>query len=156
MSDNENEEKIVESDTEDETPALQEKSKIKKERTPKQIEAFEKCKQKRIQNAAIKNAKIAEIKESARKMEYVEEKKKPYVPKSKPIPEVLDETDDEQEEIIIKKKTKKPKKRIVYLEESSDSEPEIVVKKAPKKVKTPAPVPRAAAPEPPKFLMKFV
>lgn len=111
-------------------------TKPKRERTAKQLEAFEKVKQKRQQNIEIK--KQQKLLESAKLLVENETKKKEEVskpqpqpqsqPKLKPQPkqkEVLQEyteAEDSEEEVIIVKKAK-PKKKVrkVIIESDSDS-----------------------------------
>lgn len=117
----------------------------KKNRSPAQIEAFEKARAKRIENAKIKNEKINEIKEQAKtktltsslpttddKTEVIKKEITKQsvliskLPKPKKEPKIIyqDESGSEEEVIIVKKKKKQPKKKIIYEEEESESESE--------------------------------
>lgn len=110
-------------------------TKPKRERTAKQLEAFEKVKQKRQQNIEIK--KQQKLLESAKLLVENETKKKEEVskpqpqpqsqPKLKPQPkaEMLSECTEaetsEEEVIIVKKAKPKKKVRKVIIESDSDS-----------------------------------
>lgn len=127
---------------------LQKSDKPKRERTPAQIEAFEKARAKRIENAKIKNEKINEIKQQSKTKTLPTVMAKPEIqmsetkkPKTegtigktektigKKEPKIIyqDESESEEEVIIVKKKKKQPpKKKVIYEEESSEEEEEEV------------------------------
>lgn len=107
------------------------KPKEKKPRTAKQVEAFEKAKQKRVEVLKIKREKIQEIKAS-----------KPEIPiKTTPVPEPMkpaktqiiepkeeEEEDEEPQVIIVKKRPKKKKPIVIYEEdEEEDEEPPVPI-----------------------------
>jgi hypothetical protein len=115
----------------DETEPLE---KTKKPRTEKQIEAFQKAQQKRVENAKLKNEKIALIKSG--KDTTIPEPVKPLKPKPKPI---VEEEEEEDEIVVVKKKKKKPK--VIYVEESeSEDDAPVVVKRKKPTPATPQPM----------------
>ena len=73
-------------------------TKPKKPRTPKQIEAFEKVKEKRKQNIELK--KQEKLLNSAKLLVEEETKKQSSL---KPIEEIVSESESEEEEIIVAK-----------------------------------------------------
>ena len=111
-------------------------TKIKKQRTQKQMEAFEKVKQKRKENLEAK--KQEKLINSAKILIEEETKRNPISKRIKPVEREID-TEEEEEEVIIVKKTK-PKRglcphaspdrkrnckvRKIIIEESSSSEEE--------------------------------
>ena len=97
-------------------------TKIKKQRTQKQMEAFEKVKQKRKENLEAK--KQEKLINSAKILIEEETKRNPISKRIKPVEREID-TEEEEEEVIIVKKTK-PKKKVrkIIIEESSSSEEE--------------------------------
>lgn len=101
--------------------------KVKKPRSPAQVEAFQKAMDKRLLLASQKKIEEAKRIEGGIKL-------------AKPVKPVKEE-EEEVEEVRVVKKPKK--KRIIYVE--SDSEEELVVKRKEKKQLPPAPAPE---PEP--------
>jgi hypothetical protein len=115
--------------------------KPKKPRSEKQLLAFEKAREKRVENAKIKKEKINEIKEKAKKMQLIDESKV----SSQPIQAVTTEPESEPvtpAKPVIKKQKKKPNTTIIYQSDSSDTDEEIVIvkKKREKKPQIPEPV----------------
>ena len=105
----------------------------KKQRSAKQIEAFEKAKLKRAENLKMKKIIQEElkVKKKQEKEQIKAEVKKRISDKKKyvkPAPDnFVDSSDESEEEIIYKKKpkktkSKKKKKKVVYLSESSSEE----------------------------------
>ena len=102
--------------------------KVKKPRTPAQVEAFLKAKAKRVEVAKFKKEEIEKIKNvkqipSKEQAHVVKEVKKKAV--------VAPESDDEEEEeevVYIKKKKPVAKKRRVIYEEEEEEEEEVQVK----------------------------
>jgi hypothetical protein len=121
-----------------EQPIEEPLTKPKRPRTQKQMEAFEKVKEKRQQNIAVK--KQQKLLESAKLLVETEKNKKEEAPKPKlqpqskttpqPKEEVLSEYTEaentDEEVIVIKKAKSKPKKKVrkVIIESDSDSENE--------------------------------
>lgn len=97
-------------------------TKQKKMRSQKQMEAFEKVKQKRKENLEAK--KQEKLINSAKILIEEETKRNPISKRIKPVEHEID-TEEEEEEVIIVKKTK-PKKKVrkIIIEESSSSEEE--------------------------------
>ena len=96
--------------------------KVRRERTPKQIEVFERARKTRIERAKIKNQQIADIKKS-----------KPKVPE--PEPEVEVEVEP------IKIKVKESKKKVIKPPESdSDEDDHVLEKKVKPKKEKPIPI----------------
>ena len=119
---------------ESESEGLQKKpvASAKKPRSKAQIEAFEKARAKRIENAKLKKEAIDDVKQKVKTRKdgenpFVEsvkvEKKKPV---QKPKIEEPEESSDEEEEIVIKqvKKPKKKKRVITVVQSETDSEEE--------------------------------
>jgi hypothetical protein len=104
--------------------------KEKKPRSPAQIEAFQKARDKRLLLASQK--KIDEAKR-------IESGVKTTKPKPAPAPKPVEPAvaEEEEEEVRVVKKPKK--KRIIYVE--SDSEEELVVKRKGEKKELPPPPP---------------
>lgn len=96
-----------------EPPIMQ---KEKKPRSPAQIEAFQKARDKRLQLAAQK--KIDQAKAIEKKIP----KKK--IEETKPLPSVKDDDEEEPEVVVVKK----PKKKKIIYQVESDSEEEVIVK----------------------------
>lgn len=103
--------------------------KPKKPRSEKQLLAFEKAREKRVENAKIKKEKINEIKEKAKKMQLIDDKPIPEQPEQQP------EQQPEPEKQVIKKQKKKPKTTIIYESDSSDTDEELVIVKKKKEKK---------------------
>jgi hypothetical protein len=132
----------------DETEPLE---KTKKPRTEKQIEAFQKAQQKRVENAKLKNEKIALIK-SGKDTAIPEPVVKTLKPKPKPI---VEEEEEEDEIVVVKKKKKKPK--VIYVEESeSDDDAPVVVKRKKPTPATPQPIYETPKICPPLFKINFL
>ena len=113
-----------------EAPIVQ---KPKKPRSPAQIEAFQKARDKRLLLASQKKI------EEAKRIEGGVKTPKPTMPSTKPVePAVADGLEEEQEIRVVKKPKKK---RIIYVE--SDSEEELVVKRKGEKKELPPPTPAA-------------
>lgn len=108
-------------ETLEEVPILQ---KEKKPRSPAQVEAFNKARDKRLLLASQKKMEEAKRIEDKIKSPTLKPKVKEKKPKPKPDPE----PEPEQEIRIVKK----PKKKIIYQVES-DSDEEIIVKRREKK-----------------------
>ena len=106
--------------------------KEKKPRSPAQVEAFQKARDKRLLLASQK--KIDE----AKRIESGVKTAKP-APAPKPAPKPVEKTDADEveEEVRVVKKPKK--KRIIYVE--SDSEEELIVKRKGEKKELPPPPP---------------
>jgi len=104
--------------------------KEKKPRSPAQVEAFQKARDKRLLLASQK--KIDEAKR-------IESGVKTIKPKPAPAPKPVEKEEVEEEEVRVVKKPKK--KRIIYVE--SDSEEELVVKRKGEKKELPPPPPPA-------------
>ena len=104
--------------------------KEKKPRSPAQIEAFQKARDKRLLLASQK--KIDE----AKRIESGVKTAKPK-PAPKPVPKPVEVEVEEEEEVRVVKKPKK--KRIIYVE--SDSEEELIVKRKGEKKELPPPPP---------------
>ena len=111
--------------------------KPKKPRTAKQVAAFERAQQKRLESLEVKREQIKvkedEIKEIKKTKPLTKAGEK--IPKPAPVPKpkpVKDESDDEEEQqvIIVKKKPKKKKPIVIY--EDSESEEEEPIIKPPK------------------------
>jgi len=103
--------------------------KEKKPRSPAQIEAFQKARDKRLLLASQK--KIEEAKR-------IESKVKTEKPKPVPKPlQVVDEEEVEEEVRVVKK----PKKKKIIYQVESDSEEEVIVKRKEKKELPPPPPP---------------
>ena len=105
--------------------------KPKKPRTAKQVAAFEKAQQKRLESLEVKREQIKvkedEIKEIKKTKPLTKAGEK--IPKPAPAPKpVKDESDDEEEQqvIIVKKKPKKKKPIVIYEDsESEEDEPPV-------------------------------
>jgi hypothetical protein len=95
-------------------PAIMQKE--KKPRSPAQIEAFNRARDKRLQLAAQKKI------DQAKAIESKIPKKK--VVESKPLPSAKEEEEDEPEVVVVKK----PKKKKIIYQVESDSEEEVIVK----------------------------
>jgi len=114
-----------------EAPIVQ---KPKKPRSPAQIEAFQKARDKRLLLASQKKI------EEAKRIEGGVKTPKPTMPSTKPVKPVEPAVaEEEEEEVRVVKKPKK--KRIIYVE--SDSEEELVVKRKGEKKELPPPTPAA-------------
>ena len=111
--------------------------KSKKPRTKAQQEAFDKVKQKRLENINIRKEQLLPLKAEINKINKTKavskttEKPSPIPPienKIKKIKIPLEESDDSEEEeiVIVRHKPKKKTKKVVYLEDSEDEE---VIKK---------------------------
>ena len=111
--------------------------KPKKPRTIKQVEAFEKAKQKRVEVLKIKREKIQEIKAS-----------KPEIPLKKPEP--APEPESEEDEIVVVRRKPKKKKKVIVIEDEESSEDEGPIVK-PIKAKKPV-----VDPMPPIYNIKYV
>lgn len=99
--------------------------KEKKPRSPAQVEAFQKARDKRLLLASQK--KIDE----AKKIESKIKTAKPVEPKSLPV---IDEEVEEEVRVV-----KKPKKKKIIYQVESDSEEEVIIKKKEKKELPPPP-----------------
>jgi hypothetical protein len=118
-------------------------------RSEAQKKAFEIARAKRIENGKIAKEKVAEIKEKARKMEFVKEKL------AAPAPAPAEESDEEI--VVVRKKPKRKPRKIIY-ETDDDEEDEVIVK--PKRTAAAAKIPAVAVvappPPPPQFRIKFI
>ena len=101
--------------------------KEKKPRSPAQIEAFQKARDKRLLLASQKKIDEAKRIESGVK-----------TPKPKPVPKPVEVVEDEEPEIRV---VKKPKKKKIIYQVESDSEEEVIEKRKEKKELPPPPPP---------------
>ena len=119
----------------EEPPIVQ---KEKKPRSPAQIEAFQKARDKRLLLASQKKIDEAKRIESGVKTpKAVKPAPKPVEPKVALLESVATDADEVEEEVRVVKKPKK--KRIIYVE--SDSEEELIVKRKGEKKELPPPPP---------------
>ena len=97
-------------------------TKPKKPKTAKQLEAFEKVKEKRKQN--IESKKQQKLIESAKLLIEQSQKQPQPAPKKEPKYEQIKQEDSDSEEEIIVVKKSKPKKKVrkVIIESESESE----------------------------------
>ena len=118
------------------TPPVETPVKIKKERTPAQLETLRLAREKasivrasnaelRRKQALIDHAAASEVKRA--KKEEIEKQYAALQPKIEPEPTKDEEEGEEEVEYVYKKKpaAKKPRKRIVVVEKSSDSDSEV-------------------------------
>jgi hypothetical protein len=111
--------------------------KEKKPRSPAQVEAFQKARDKRLLLASQK--KIDEAKRIESGVKTIKPKPAPAPKPVESVATVADGLEVEEEEVRVVKKPKK--KRIIYVE--SDSEEELVVKRKGEKKELPPPPPPA-------------
>ena len=127
--------------------------KEKKPRSPAQIEAFQKARDKRLLLASQKKIDEAKRIESGVKTAKPAPAPKPT---PKPVESVATDADEVEEEVRVVKKPKK--KRIIYVE--SDSEEELIVKRKGEKKELPPPPPpvekKELPPSKPKPLIVFL
>ena len=126
--------------------------KAKKPRTKAQVEAWEKALQKRKENveSKIKDKYEKVLEEKMKKLDV----KKDTIKKKLPLPQPIEDSESEEEIIIKKIKSKRPVKKIIYVESESEEEEAPVIEKVKRKIPRPQPVP--SVPSPTKASVIFV
>ena len=111
--------------------------KVKKPRSEKQLEAFQKAREKRKENCEL----MKEVKEQHDTQKKLEQMKiKEELLKKKIVKPVEPDSDSDDEEVVVIRQKKKKKKKVVVVEEESEEEPEVEkVKPVPYVAQTPMP-----------------
>ena len=143
-------------ETNEAPPPVEKAKRTKKDRSPAQLKAFEKClamrKKRAEEQFALRGEKAAEMQTIDEQVEEHIHKVKKKRPVKKKVVIQESSSDDEPEVIYIKKhKKRKPKKKRIVIDESSSSDDEIRIKdyrpREPKQVEKQSSINKAKAKE---------